>query len=1157
MKPKFRRLIKKALPTWIVLPALMNVATAAVIVPDSLGNVLVTGNFSGAATVSATGGSTSPFTVTIQNGASLTGDSFLQNGVNVNSANYTINNSGSLNVAQRGIQSSDGTLIINNLSGGLIQGANDGIHFNGNGGTVVNNGTIAGITGIYSDGIKGQNNLRVTNNLNISGKQQGVDAGNGLILTNNFTLDNAAPTSSLPTGVAASITGNTRAGVEAGNGATINNYSIISSSNSDGVKVRDGASITNFTTTGSRLNGSGNVVQVAVIGGSIIGSSGDGIDAGNGLVLVNQGLGIISGLRGNGIVTRDNASITNDALGSITGSVNGITAGAGLILSNSGTITGTNNDGVNTQDGATITNYSTGVITGQEGDGIQIIDSKIIIGALAPDQVVAPDISASTITNFGEIIGISGDGIRGSNAVQTVNNYGYISGTNTAINLYNGADIINLYDASEVHGNIYGGDGLDALNFHGGATNVNDANNIVYGSVYEMETINKYDSGTAFIGSIGAHEEVFTNTINVLGGGLTINGNVFGLDGKANIHVTGGEIGGTGTWNANIDISNGGISAGATPIDIAGNNSWETHAAVQPRGTSIPRNNESAVGTLTLTGDVTHLNEEVLSKISSRLLGSPTYNGTYIREDIISQAPIINGVNSDLIVQNGINNTYDVTGADVLIAPTNVNKTLTDGAYTIIDSDMPIVGFNAIGKIGVYFSKTALDTGAFFATEGGHTLRASASSNVSFNTVLGKYFSTLGTTDLVSSNADLLSSEAGSTFSGNSNLVLTIKHNFEGLPGLTPNQSSLGGALDDLAKNSRTPLIQDFISALDLSDLNAVRDSISSLDPGNELGLTTSIVNSNYRLHRLTQEHLFGVREGGESVTETSPSSKDAKGLMVPGTTTTRTTGRGNAWGSVSYDSQKYDAAGSLSDYDGDTGSFTAGFDYRLAPQFVLGLVLDGSKSSFDGQGFSSDIDSFRGAIYGTWGSAMGLYSDFLVGYGDHSLDSSRVLGGVLSGLAVSNTNANSLQALWTFGYTMGDDKIKHGPFAGLEYQNVSVDGFTESSVLPVTVSGYEIDSLRALIGYRVNANFGMFRPYATVAYAHEFQDGANRATASIGGSAFSVTGAEQSSAFLVTAGTGISINSALSLDVGYRGEIATDDGITSHGGTLGLNYSF
>ena len=139
----------------------------------------------------------------------------------------------------------------------------------------------------------------------------------------------------------------------------------------------------------------------------------------------------------------------------------------------------------------------------------------------------------------------------------------------------------------------------------------------------------------------------------------------------------------------------------------------------------------------------------------------------------------------------------------------------------------------------------------------------------------------------------------------------------------------------------------------------------------------------------------------------------------------------------------------------------------------------------------------------------------------------------------------------------MGDGRLKHGPCGGLEYQSVDGDGYNQGGQLPIQVDGFDVDSLRALFGYRVNANLGMFRPYASAVYAHEFEDGNNSTTATFLGNSFKVSGAEQGSAILIGIGTGISLTDTLTLDVGYRGDIAVEDGLTSHGASLGLNYSF
>ena len=522
----------------------------------------------------------------------------------------------------------------------------------------------------------------------------------------------------------------------------------------------------------------------------------------------------------------------------------------------------------------------------------------------------------------------------------------------------------------------------------------------------------------------------------------------------------------------------------------------------------------------------------------------------YIRVDIIPQTEIHNGLNSDLIVQNGVRNTFDLTGVNLRLSPTNINRALTDGSYTIVDSDSPLTGTQQLGTLDVQFNDSAPDTGKFIANQSGNQ-----------DTVLAKYFTTTRVTDPVAISSDQITALAApiTSVKNGSNLEITIEHDFGGLPGLTKNQAALASAINGFV-DSDNRLLQDFIAALDYSDLATVKNTLASLDPANAMGLASAVVNSNYRLHRLAQEHLAAIRGSSQASTSTDSSTTDAKGVITPGATTTRYGKRGNAWGSISYDGQDYNAynnANNNADLDGDARAFTAGIDWLFAPQLVLGIMLDGSKGNYDGSRNSSDIDSIRGAIYGTWGSSTGFYSDALVGYGNHDLKSKLGAAGVF-GTSISNdTNADSFQAMWTAGYTMVHENVKHGPFAGLEYQQLNVDGYNQNGPLPISANGFDVDSLRALIGYRATATFGRFRPYASVAYAHEFEDGNVTQSASFAGASFKVEGAAQSSAFLISLGTGYSLTDNLSLDLGYRGELATDDGITSNGGSLGVSYSF
>lgn len=802
----------------------------------------------------------------------------------------------------------------------------------------------------------------------------------------------------------------------------------------------------------------------------------------------NNGTLVSTGGAGNhGIDTADLPGITPSVTVNNTGSITGasaIRANNSLILTNSGLLSGTGlaDAAVYTRNGGTITNNLGGTITG--------VVSGIVSDSLTGNLLV---------NNFGTIRGTNGSAIQvGSGIGVTINNSGLITSPTNAFSGNIGADVLNLNAGSSLVGNVLGGGGIDVINFNGGLTTPGAISNSIRGNVTAITTLNKTGTGVAFVGLPGDPAyAIDADTIAITGGGLYLNGTVTGnLALQTTINANGTALGGTGIWDANVNVLSGGFSAGSIPINLD----------------SSPVN---AVGAVTLTGDVVHS------------------AGSFIRFDVVPDAPINNGINSDLIIQTGVANSYNVTGANLRISSTNNNRVIRDGIYTVVASDAAIVGYPALGTLGVQYNANVNATDTGFVGSQVSNVGTSDTSNV-----LTRYFTATALAD------------------ANTNLVLNVQHNFAALPGLTTNQVALAGAID-ASINSSNPLTQDFIAALDNSDLVTVQASLAALDPSSYLGFTTVAMSSNYRLHRMVQDHLAVVRDGGETITETTAPTRDSKGGMIPGESVSGSSGNGNVWGSASYDSQDYDVAGNRADFNGDSWSFTAGFDWRISSNFVLGVVLDGSRGSFDGQGATTDVDSYRGALYGTWGASMGLYSDFLVGYGDHSMDSTRTLGGVLGGLTSGNQDATSLQALWTIGYTMGNEQVKHGPFIGLEYQNVDADGFSEIGPVPLSVSGYEADSLRGLVGYRVNGNYGTFRPYASVAYAHEFEDGTNRGSASFGGVPFSIYGANQSSAILITAGTGIALTNYLTLDLGYRGEIAVDDGLTSHGGSIGLNYSF
>jgi hypothetical protein len=858
-------------------------------------------------------------------------------------------------------------------------------------------------------------------------------------------------------------------GIEASQAFTLENYGLIQGNNTFRAITAVGA--------GTVINNySAGIIRASATGGNGITFTTDGG------VVTNDGL--IEALSGDGIGGLNDLQLTNNYGATVTGAGGGVDAGNNVVIWNYGSITSSGMNGARFGNDGLLGNYDTFLSPGNYADAV--LQGEV-------NGVVAGNFA--DIWNEGRITGILGDGIIlgdgdgvSFNVVNTPNgNFSAeISGAVNGISGGNGVVIRN-----DTNGVIRGGTGSGIT---AGSGLVVDNSELIEGNVGITTT-----AGGATINNI-------EGTIRGIGGDALILGNTAGVGGNL-LSLEDGSVDGnivaSGTGNriesSGFDEIVGNIS-GVQNIDVLFNGGLLIEGNVTGPTTATIAADGYLYGTGVWQMDINVATDGMLYAWDGGYSGVIVSNGnvvhqadSYLGFAVNPNLQITNdGVNAGLI--SSVGGTFDATNAIISVV-SSPNAALRNGEYVIVQDN----GGNVLG--------------------GGNQIEYQFNPDA----VLANFF------------AETLINGAG-------NLVLDIEHTFALLPGVGGSSAALAGALDRfMADESLLPnnvsnnaQLRDFIEDLDSNDLNYTLNTLAALvgPIDGALAVASSVLNSNYRIHRQVQDHLAAVR--GDTQTFTTPASRDAKGGIIEGQTTTSSS-RGNVWGSFSYDHQNLDYNGF--DSDGDTGAFTAGFDYRVSPNFLLGILLDGSKGDLDN---GPDIRSVRAAIYGTWGSSTGFYSDFLLGYGDHDLDF---------------TDADGFQGLLTFGYAMGDDTVKHGPFAGLEYQSLDVDGF---STPLVNVDGFDVDSLRGLIGYRVNGNFGTFRPYASVAYAHEFRDDHNRVNASILGQGFRVNGGDQGSAVLLTAGTGIALNEALTLDVGYRGELSTESsGIDSHGGSVGLNWSF
>jgi subtilase-type serine protease len=1115
MKPKYKNIIRKALPVLIVIPAMSQMANAAAISTQPNGSLIVTVADSGANHIVVNGG-VSPI-VEINAGTSLTADGVFD-GITVTSAGY-------FDPAFNPANPTALTTILGIRNDGSINAGDDGLNAGGNKITFYNTGSLVGADELI-------NNLGNASVIANSGTLNGEDGGIVSLNADNVVVHNTG---------------------------SINGDSDFASAGA-GIELRDGASIVNSGTIlggsgGVYLRNDGNITNNRA--GSIIGNnsgSGNGINFGNdttalnttvdisnyGIVTGNTGINVgsnvtihnltsfqsfwpfaaidggdITGTVGNGITATTNLTMLNQNLSTVVGAVNGIAATDFANITNSFTITGNNGDGIRALDNGTVTNNLGGTITGTNGTGVWLDDSATVTnhGTITGTNSGVRVSEGSTVTNTGTIRGATGIDAFGSGSFFNLTNSGIITGTGgTAIDgilgggvdtylfnagslvtgnifLRSGNDAITMTSSgsasSVVLGNIDGGSGTDTLNFVNGMTSVGGFTNRVSGNVSFMEDINKSGNGTAFV--IG---NVNSDTIDVTGGALYIVGNVDGTNNpQTAISANTAEIGGTGTWDANITLTNTAlISPGQINLPIA-----------SPVANSV--------GTLNVAGDV-----------------SLDINSKYIWNAIPTpNTPLVAGITSDLIRLTGKGNQFSTNVSDFVIAPTNVNTPLLTGSTIVVDTDEPLIGnFWSVIKVGA-FPSTTPDNGPFFANQ--------------INPILAANFSTL------------------TKVNNSQDWQLNIVHNYSQF-GSTPNEVAAGNMLDGLV-NTATGNVADLLAALDYSNAQTTEDTLAALDPGSFLASAAGLASNNYRLHRTVENHNAAVRAGSGSVS--MPAASSAKGAVAP--VASGCAGTSNVWGSFSYDWQDLNTGNRAFDQNGETAAFTAGIDFTVTNNLRLGLVAEGSQTSWDGNGnLGSDIDSYRFAGYANWGAATGWYVDALLGYNTNSVDQSRLVSmGNNLGVQSGGYDADGWQGMITVGNTIATSAGMFSPFIGLEWQQLSADSFTATgSPLPIGVSSFDIDSIRGLIGVKWETEIAQnMKAYASLAYAYEFQGDAPTTTVSFGGGSYRAIGQDLGDSVLLSAGMRWNVTDCTTVDFGYRGEFAMDDGIDSNGANIGVNYSF
>jgi uncharacterized protein YhjY with autotransporter beta-barrel domain/phospholipase/lecithinase/hemolysin len=181
-----------------------------------------------------------------------------------------------------------------------------------------------------------------------------------------------------------------------------------------------------------------------------------------------------------------------------------------------------------------------------------------------------------------------------------------------------------------------------------------------------------------------------------------------------------------------------------------------------------------------------------------------------------------------------------------------------------------------------------------------------------------------------------------------------------------------------------------------------------------------------------------------------------------------------------------------LPGYDYEQRSGTAGWEYSVNRNFIVGLAFNATDANAGlNDGAAADIGAFQAAAYLSYATKQ-VFADVLAAYGSHDVGIQRP--GILDPVT-SSTEASAYALAARGGYLFDLGGLRAGPVAGLTYVHARVDGYTESGdpLLTYNVSAQEIDSLTGNVGIRLLAPFkagaGYVVPYLNVLLEHQLGD--------------------------------------------------------------------
>lgn len=293
----------------------------------------------------------------------------------------------------------------------------------------------------------------------------GVGAGDNVTV---IVEDSAVVEDSIYVGDDSTVTNNGEIdaedeGIWADENATVTNNGDIYSDEEDGINVdENGVVVNNGSIYSDEEGGIDTQEDSTVINNGDIDADNNGIEVEDNSTVINNGT--IYSDHQDGINAENDATIINN--GDINADEDGIYADDDAVIINNGYIYADDDDGIEADSYAYVVNnghidaWDDGIVVGGDSTVINngTIDSGYWAISMHGENVI--------FINNGEINSYNGyNAVDGSDGDDTVINNGTIIGTDGAIEMRDGDDVVTLGEDSLVIGLIDGGDDFDTLNF--------------------------------------------------------------------------------------------------------------------------------------------------------------------------------------------------------------------------------------------------------------------------------------------------------------------------------------------------------------------------------------------------------------------------------------------------------------------------------------------------------------------------------------------------------------------------------------------------------------------------------------------------------------------------------------------------------------------